>query len=45
MHAGKIALDLGIPTLLVPVTPGVTSALGLLLADVKHDYVRSKLAS
>src|SRR5258706_2134809 len=44
MHAGRIALDLGIPTLLVPLTPGVTSALGLLLADVKHDYVRSKLA-
>ncbi|HEY1268547.1 MAG TPA: hydantoinase/oxoprolinase family protein [Candidatus Binatia bacterium] len=44
MHGGKIVLDLGIPTLLVPITPGVTSALGLLLADVKHDYVRSKLA-
>ena len=43
MHAGRIALDLGIPTLLIPYTPGVTSALGLLLADVKHDYVRSKL--
>jgi N-methylhydantoinase A len=44
MHAGRIALDLGIPTLLIPPAPGVTSALGLLLADVKHDYVRSKLA-
>jgi len=44
MHAGRMALDLGIPTLLIPLTPGVTSALGLLLADVKHDYVRSKLA-
>jgi len=44
MHAGKIALDLGIPSLLIPPAPGVTSALGLLLADVKHDYVRSKLA-
>jgi N-methylhydantoinase A len=44
MHAGKIALDLEIPTLLIPLAPGVTSALGLLLADVKHDYVRSKLA-
>ncbi|MGH7768019.1 MAG: hydantoinase/oxoprolinase family protein [Candidatus Binatia bacterium] len=44
MHGGQIALDLGIPTLLIPLTPGVTSALGLLLADVKHDYVRSKLA-
>ncbi len=44
MHAGRIALDLGIPSLLIPWTPGVTSALGLLMADVKHDYVRSKLA-
>jgi len=44
MHAGKIALDLGIPSLLIPFTPGVTSALGLLMSDVKHDYVRSKLA-
>ena len=44
MHAGRMALNLGIPTLLVPFTPGVNSALGLLMADVKHDYVRSKLA-
>ncbi|MGH7844102.1 MAG: hydantoinase/oxoprolinase family protein, partial [Candidatus Binatia bacterium] len=44
MHAGRIALDLGIPVLLIPLTPGVTSALGLLMSDVKHDYVRSKLA-
>ena len=43
MHAGKVALDLGIPNLLIPPTPGVTSALGLLMSDVKHDYVRSKL--
>jgi N-methylhydantoinase A len=43
MHGGRIALDLGIPTLLVPLTPGVHSALGLLMSDVKHDYVRSKL--
>ncbi len=43
MHAGRMALDLGIPTVLVPTTPGVHSALGLLMSDVKHDYVRSKL--
>ncbi|HWO41724.1 MAG TPA: hydantoinase/oxoprolinase family protein [Candidatus Eisenbacteria bacterium] len=43
MHAGRIALDLGIPTVLIPLTPGVHSALGLLMSDVKHDYVRSKL--
>lgn len=43
MHAGRMARDLGIPTVLVPLTPGVHSALGLLMSDVKHDYVRSKL--
>jgi N-methylhydantoinase A len=43
MHAGRMALDLGIPSVLVPLTPGVHSALGLLMSDVKHDYVRSKL--
>jgi N-methylhydantoinase A len=43
MHAGRIALDLGIPAVLIPLTPGVHSALGLLMSDVKHDYVRSKL--
>jgi N-methylhydantoinase A len=44
MHAGRIALDLGIPAVLIPLIPGVHSALGLLMSDVKHDYVRSKLA-
>ncbi|MBI4523662.1 MAG: hydantoinase/oxoprolinase family protein [Deltaproteobacteria bacterium] len=44
MHAGRITLELGIPSLLIPLAPGVTSALGLLMSDVKHDYVRSKLA-
>jgi N-methylhydantoinase A len=43
MHAGRMALDLSIPSVLVPLTPGVHSALGLLMSDVKHDYVRSKL--
>jgi N-methylhydantoinase A len=36
---------LGIPSVLIPLTPGVHSALGLLMSDVKHDYVRSKLVS
>src|SRR5690242_19439277 len=45
MHAGRMALDLGIPSVLVPLIPGVHSALGLLMADVKHDYVRSKLVA
>ena len=41
MHAAAIARDLGIPKVLVPRFPGITSALGCVLADVRHDYVRS----
>ena len=43
VHAGRLAADLGIPRVLVPPSPGLTSALGLLLSDVRHDYVRSRL--
>jgi N-methylhydantoinase A len=43
VHACQIALDLGLPRLLIPPSPGVTSALGLLMADVKHDFLRSRL--
>jgi N-methylhydantoinase A len=44
LHACQIALDLGIPTVVVPATPGATSALGLLMSDVRHDFVRSLLS-
>ncbi|GAC1312944.1 MAG: hydantoinase/oxoprolinase family protein [Chloroflexota bacterium] len=44
VHACQIALDLGIPRLLIPPAPGATSALGLLMSNVKHDYLRSRLA-
>jgi N-methylhydantoinase A len=44
LHACQIALDLGIPRVLVPAAPGATSALGLLMSDVKHDFVRSRLS-
>lgn len=43
VHACQIMLDLGLPRLLVPAAPGATSALGLLMSDVKHDYLRSRL--
>lgn len=45
LHACQIALDLGIPRVLVPTAPGATSALGLLMSDVKHDFVRSRLGN
>ena len=43
VHAAKMAQDLGIPRILVPPYPGITSAMGLLMADVKHDYIRSRM--
>jgi N-methylhydantoinase A len=41
LHANAIAGELGVSELIVPLSPGVSSALGLLLADVKHDFVRT----
>ncbi len=41
LHAGAIADDLNMAGLIVPLHPGVFSAIGLMMSDVKHDYVRS----
>jgi N-methylhydantoinase A len=43
VHAGRIARDLGLAGVIVPPYPGVFSAIGLLISDVKHDYVQSRL--
>ncbi len=41
LHAAPLARELAIPKVLVPARPGITSALGCLAADVRHDYVRT----
>jgi N-methylhydantoinase A len=41
LHAVALARALQIRTVLVPPSPGVTSALGLLVTDLRHDYVRT----
>jgi N-methylhydantoinase A len=43
VHASRIARDLGMAGLIVPLYPGVYSAIGLIMSDVKHDYVQSKM--
>jgi N-methylhydantoinase A len=43
LHAGRIARDLGIAGVIVPLYPGVFSAIGLLMSDVKHDYIQSRM--
>ena len=45
LHAGRIARDLGMAGVIVPLYPGVYSAIGLLMSDVKHDYVQSKMTT
>ncbi|MDE2699792.1 MAG: hydantoinase/oxoprolinase family protein, partial [Gemmatimonadota bacterium] len=38
VHACRLAAEMEIPTTLIPMSPGTTSALGLLVTDLKHDY-------
>ncbi len=44
LHALAIARDLHIPTVVVPLFPSHFSALGMLLADERHDFVRTHFA-
>ena len=43
LHAGRLAEDLDIPIVVVPLSPGVTCALGLLVTDIRHDYMQTYL--
>ncbi|CAG2153106.1 hydantoinase/oxoprolinase family protein [Cupriavidus numazuensis] len=41
LHAVAIAREVGIPKVMVPRFPGLTSALGCVLSDVRHDFVQT----
>jgi N-methylhydantoinase A len=41
LHASAIARELSVPRVIVPPMPAHFSAFGMLLADLKHDYVRT----
>lgn len=41
LHAVSIARELGVPEVLVPARPGLTNALGCLLADLRQDFVNT----
>jgi N-methylhydantoinase A len=41
LHAAALARELAIPRLLIPVRPGITNALGCVVADARHDYVNT----
>ena len=39
LHASALARELGVPRVLVPSRPGITNALGCIVADLRHDFV------
>ncbi len=41
LHAGALIKEVGLGSALVPLYPGVTSALGCVIADMRHDFVRT----
>ncbi len=38
LHANRLADELGIPTVLIPMSPGIASSIGLLFTDLKHEH-------
>lgn len=45
MHASMVAANLGFQAVLVPPYPGLASAMGLLLTDIRHTYLQSRPGS
>jgi len=43
LHACSIANELNINKIIIPYSPGIFSSIGLLVADIKYDFVNSKL--
>ena len=43
LHGVALAKELSIPIVIIPPNPGVTSALGCLLVDIRHDLAQSYL--
>lgn len=43
LHAVAVAHELGVKRVIVPASPGTLCSLGLLVTDIKNDYVRSKV--
>ncbi|MEL6476294.1 MAG: hydantoinase/oxoprolinase family protein [Pseudomonadota bacterium] len=41
LHAAAIARELGVPRVMVPARPGLTNALGCVVADLRQDFVRT----
>ena len=42
LHANALAKALEIPTVLIPASPGVASAIGLLRTDIRHEFAATR---
>lgn len=45
LHGAAVAAMMGIPEVIVPPYPGITSAMGLLTTDLKYDLIRTQFQS
>jgi len=45
LHAGDVAKELGCKNIIIPPNPGVICSVGMLMADVRHDFVQSFIAN
>lgn len=43
MHAAQLAAELSIPRVVIPVHAAVFSALGMLMTDLRRDYIRTRI--
>ncbi len=41
LHGVALARELGVPRVIVPYVPGITCALGCIIADMRHDFVQT----
>src|SRR5690348_17344210 len=42
LHANALARELSIPAVLVPPNPGIASAVGMLMTDIRHEFVTTR---
>jgi N-methylhydantoinase A len=42
LHANALARELGIPAVLVPLNPGIATAIGMLMTDLRHEFVTTR---
>jgi N-methylhydantoinase A len=45
LHALEIARELGVPRVIIPRLPAIFSAVGMIMADLRHDYVQTHYTS